>query len=379
MKHLRDIAWNGDQTVRHSIQGILTQLSAGQFTLGDECEAYEHVELDWNALTGGTGVANPEAVITAGNDTITIHGRDFTGNAGLNMTEFLVLWLERLIEVDLAKWSDEDMEWELWTGLGQTTAIANLAACMQPCDGCVNPLSDPQIRARAGEFRKNKVIWLYPYDNVSITIKTSPELTDQILLVPKSIGGRPTIGWVFRDQQEQLAILNGDLPYYGARSGLVDANALYPEDEVMDEVQLFETRAFTVNVQKNGNCINIWLNAEAAMVLMALNVWLRFSNTNSESLIPSAGPLQDLGIIATGCNDPGGNNMEFTVVGLEVYGTVVAGDVYAVYAEDGFTQFYGIVVTYVEGTDVLTLNLGADRDCTYGGGLAAATVVKHDG
>ena len=377
MKHLRDIAWNGQQSVRHQIQGIKTQLDSGQFTLGDECEAYTHVELDWNTLTGGTGTANPEAVITAGNDSLTIHGHAFTGMAGKNMAEFLVLWLERLLEVDLAKWADEMMEWELWTGLGQTTAIANLAACMQPCDGCVNPMSDPNIRDRAAEFRKNKVIWLYPHDNISITIKTSPELENEILLVPKTIGGRPTIGWVFRDQQEQLAILNGEIPFYGARSGLVDANALYPEDEVMDEVQLFETRAFTVNVQKNGNCINIWLNTEAAMVLMALNVWLRFLNADSDSLIPATGPEQVLGVTASACADPGGNNITLTVAGLEAYGTVTAGDVYSVYAEDGWTQFFGTVVSYNTGTDALILDLGANLDCTYGGGLANAIVVKH--
>ena len=145
----------------------------------------------------------------------------------------------------------------------------------------------------------------------------------------------------------------------------------------MDEVQLFETRAFTVNVQKNGNCINVWLNAEAAMVLQGLNVWLRFQNADSDSLIPPVGPVQDLGIAATVCNDPGGNNMELTVANLEQYGTVSVGDVYAVYGEDGWTQFFGIVTDYNTGTDVLTLNLGADLDCTYGGGLANAIVVKH--
>lgn len=379
MKHLRDIAWNGDQTVRHQLQGIKTQMDNGQFQAGDLCEAYEHVELDWNSLTGGAGARNsPEAVITAANDSITIHGHAFTGMAGKNMTEFLVLWLERLLEYDLAKWSDEMMEWELWTGRGQTACIANLAACMQPCDGCVNPLSDPQIRDRAADFRKNKVIWLYPYDNVRITIKTSPELDGEIWLVPKTIGGRPMIGWVFRDQMEQLAILNGRLPYYGARSGLVQPNALYPADEVMDGVQLFEERAFTVNVQKNGNCVNVWLNTEAAMVLMGLNVWMRFLNTDcSESLIPAAGPEQVLGIAASACADPGGDNLTLTVAALEAYGAVAAGDVYAVYPEDGLTMLFGTVVSYDTGTDELILDMGADLACTYGGGMANAVVVKH--
>lgn len=377
MKHLRDVAWNGTQATRHEFQGILTQLTAGQFQAGDRCELYEHVALDWNSLTGGTGLANPSATISAANDTITIHGTDHTGMTGKNMTEFLVLWFERLFEYELAKWSEEEMEWELWTGRGQTTCIANLAACMQPCDGCVNPMSDPQIRDRAGDFRKNKRIWLYPYDNLTITLKTSPELGNQMILVPKRIGGRPLIAWVFRNQQEQLAILNGELPYYGARGGIVDANMLYPEDEVMDEVNVFESRAFSVNVQKNGNCINVWLNAEAAIVLMGLNVWVQFTNTDCASLVPASGPEQVLGIAASACTDPGGNNLTFTVAALEDYGTVTAGDVYAVYFEDGLTQAFGTVVSYNTGTDALILNMGANLACTYGGGADNAVVVKH--
>jgi hypothetical protein len=378
MKHLRDIAWTGSQATRHSITGILTQLDNGQTPAGDRCELYEHVELDWNTLTGGSGRANPEATITAGNDSITIHGHAFTGMTGKNLAEFLVLWFERLKEYELAKWADEMMEWELWVGRGQAVCVANLAACMQPCDGCVNPLSDPQIRDRAADFRKNKVIWLYPHDNIEITIKTSPVLDGQMILVPKVIGGRPMIGWVFRSQQEALAIINGELPMYGARSGMVDANPLYPEDEVMDDPNIFVAEAFSVNIQKNGNCINVWLNTETAIVLMGLHVWMRFQNIScDESLIPATGPTELMGITSSACADPGGNNLTFTVAALEDTGAVAAGDTISVYFEDGFTQALGIVVSYTPATDALILNMGADLDCTYGGGATNAVIVKH--
>jgi hypothetical protein len=197
-----------------------------------------------------------------------------------------------------------------------------------------------------------------------------------MMLVPKTIGGRPMIGFVFRDQVEQLGILNGELPYYGARGGLVDANYLYPEDEVMDEATLFESRAFTVNVQKNGNCLNVWLNTEAAVVLMGLHVWLRFQNVDSVTLTPAV-VEQVLGVTASACVDSGGNNLQWTVAALEDYGDVTAGDTYRVYFPDGFTQLTGIVVSYDTGTDALILNMGADLDCTYGGGAANAVIVKH--
>jgi hypothetical protein len=107
MKHLRDIFWTGSQATRHSIEGVLTQLNSGPFTVGDECAAYNHVEFDWNTIVGGSGArSNPKATITAGNDSQTIHGHTFVGLAGLNMVEFMRLWLERLLEYDLAKWAD---------------------------------------------------------------------------------------------------------------------------------------------------------------------------------------------------------------------------------------------------------------------------------
>lgn len=377
MRKMRTEAWNGDQANANEIHGILTQIDAGgPIAAGDECELYNVVDLNWSTLTGtgGSTPTKPDATIAAASDTITLHGVDFTGNEGLNMVEFLVLWLERLMEHDLAAWEDEEVVFELWTGRGQTTCIANLAACMQPCDGCVNPLSDPQIRDRASDFRRNKRIWLYPYDNVSIDIKTSAELQDQMILVPKSIGGAPLIAWVFRDQAQQISILNGEIPFYGAESGLPDPTNVYPLDE-FDAVANFEQSVFGVNCERNGNCIDYWINSESALVLQGFHLWLRFTQVSCDGLIPDV--LYDMGIAATACNDPGGNNIELTVPALEVYGTVGVGDTYAVYGEDGLTVAIGIVVSYVEGTDVLTLNMGADLACTYGGGLDAAVVVKH--
>lgn len=377
MQALRVRAWTGDQANANEFSGILTQIDAGPQSSGDACEPYEMVEFNWSTMTGtgGTTPTVPSATIDAASDSVTIHGFDFDGMEGLNMVEFLVLWLERLMEHDLAPWADSEIEFELWVGRGQTTAIANLAACMQPCEGCVNPLSDPQIRARASEFRRDRVIWLYPYDNISITLRQSPELSNQMFLVPKTIGGRPLIGWVFRDQARQVAILNGSMPYYGAEGGtLPDEHVLYPTDDV-DAASRFELRGFSVNVQKNGNCIDYWINSESAIVIQGWPLWLRFTQVDSAGLVPDQ-VSDDMGILATGCTDPGGNNMELTVVALEAYGTVEAGDTYVIYGEDGVSAIIGTVVSYVEGTDVLTVDLGADFDCTWGGGLAAATVVK---
>ena len=379
MQALRVRAWTGNQANANEFSGILTQIDAGPQSSGDACEPYEMVEFNWSTMTGtgGSAPTAPSATIDAASDSVTIHGFDFDGMEGLNLVEFLVLWLERLMEHDLAPWAESEIEFELWVGRGQTTAIANLAACMQPCEGCVNPLSDPQIRARASEFRRDRVIWLYPYDNISITLRQSPELSNQMFLVPKTIGGRPLIGWVFRDQARQVAILNGSMPYYGAEGGtLPDEHVLYPTDEV-DAASRFELRGFSVNVQKNGNCIDYWINSESAIVIQGWPLWLRFTQVDSAGLVPDQ-VSDDMGVAATVCNDPGGTEMELTVAALEDYGAVEIGDTYVIYGEDGLSAIIGTVVApvYNTGTDVLTVDLGADLDCNWGGGLANAIVVK---
>lgn len=379
MSYLRDVAWNGDQDNQDEIEGILSQLDTPLVpSSSDGCELYEPVTLNWSTLTGtgGSTATSPSANIDASNDTITIHGHDFDDMSEQNLVEFLVLWIERLLEYDLAPFAETGVEFELWLGRGQKHCIAELAACMQPCDGCVNPMSDPQIRERAAEFRKTGVIWLYPYDNYPITLRQSPELTDEMILVPKMIGGRPTIGWVFRDQEEQLMIENGEMPYYGSQSGSPNYTPLYRRDEV-DEAMPFEERAFSINVQKDGNCIDYWLNSESAIVLMALHLWLRIENVDCNGLVPAV--YDDMGVTASACATVGGEDqqLDLTVAGLEDYGTVDAGDTYAVHFEDDTTVLIGTVVSYNTGDDSLILEFEVDVDCDTGGGAANALVVKH--
>jgi len=377
MQKLRSEAWNGTQAGANSFAGILTQFDAGPVSSGDGCELYEPVRLDWGVQTGAgaTTPTAPEAVIDAAHDILTIRGEDFDGLEGKNLVDFLVLWMERLMEHDLAGYSNADIMFELWVGRGQTTCIAELAACMQPCDGCVNPMSDPLIRDRSASFRKNKVIWLYPYDEIPIVIRTSPELGDRMILVPKLIGGAPSIAWVFRDQAEQVAILNGEMPYYGAEGGaLPDENTLYPTDEVDDEYP-FPVRAFSINVQKNGNCIDYWINSESVIVLSAWHLWLDITYVDCNGLVPER-VYHDEGVAVTVCGVVDADTLDLTVAALEDYGAVAADDTYAVYGSDGVTVLIGTVVGYNTGTDVLTLDFAVAVDCDTGGGMVGATVVK---
>lgn len=377
MKHLRYCFWNGTNATRHQFDGVITQLDAGLLSSGDGCDPLNHVELDWATLTGNAGgTSSPAATIDAAHDSITIHGEAYTGMTGLNMVEFMRLWLERLMEVEFANWSLQDIEFELWVPNGQTTCIAELAACMQPCDGCVDPMSDPQIRDRAASFRRDKVIYLYPYDDVPITIRTSRALGTDYLLIPKMIAGRPTIGWVFRDMQYELGIVNGELPFYGSQVGTTTPNALYGPDEIeMDPVQLFESRFARLNVERNQECLNVWLTAEAAVVMFSRDSYLRFTSMNCAGLIP-ADCEEELAVAASACATVGGESAQLSfTVDLDAQDPQ-AGDTYAVYFVDGITTLLGTVVSYTAGTNTLVLEFAVDVDDTTGGGCTTAQISR---
>lgn len=371
-KALRNYAWDGDEGAStKQFWGILTQLDNGPLSPGDGCGPYSHVSLNWQTLTNAAAPAAPTATIDAGSDSITIHGEDFAGMTGLNMVEFMRLWLERLMENELAGWSQETIMFELWVPRGQTTCIAESAACMQPCGNeYTNPMDDPSIRDRAASFRRDKVIYLYPYDDIPIVIKTSPELDNRYILLPKMIGGRPTVAWIFRDQVEQLAILEGELPMYGSQTGLPDPTPLYPEDQVITGDEFFN-RAFSLNLQRNTNCLEVWLNCESAIVLQGIHMWLEFTNVDCAGLVPQVN--ESMGVAATACDDTAGtgNQISFTVAGL---GTVDAGDAYVVYFEDGYTALIATAVSYAD--PALLLDFGMAVDDTTGGGCTTATIVK---
>lgn len=379
MKHLRDTLWNGDDANRHNIDGILTQIANGPRSSGGGCSVMDVVNFDWNTLVNGAGLSAPSATIVAGQDAQIIHGVSFSGLTGLNAVEFLREWMERLLEHDLAAWGDQMVEFELWVGRGEVSCWAELAACMQPCTACVDPLSDPTIRARAAEFQKTRVIWLYPWDNVRITIRTSPELTNTAMFLPVSIGGRPMQGIVFRDQQEELGILSGELPMYGAQTGLPDANMVYPVDEVDPGVE-FEQRAFSLHLARNGNCIQAWINTELAVALFGTGYYLKLDNVSCGGLVPVIEQTMPRAVTAT-VNGTVGTELDMTVAALEddFAAAVAAGDTVLVNFNDGVTQLIATVVAYTPATDLLEADFGFAIVATDFSGTAAtgpATVTK---
>lgn len=367
-QRLRESAWTGDQDNLHWFEGILNQLgpSGTNWDTEDQrCERYQATVWDWATITAAAGAtAAPGDVVDATSDAFIIQGETFDGLTGNNLVEMLVLWLERLREYDLTRWADEAIELELWLPNGAVKCIADLAACMQPCDGCVNPLSDPDIRARATQFRKDKEIWLYPYDELPIKLRTTPSLVDRMIFLPKYIGGNPTIAWVFRDQNMEQLIAEGKMPFYGMQNGQPDDIAPYNGEVGQGALAPgeFEDAAISFHIQRDHNCVDFWLKAATAVVVQAKNMWLDIQNVSCATLTPQTID-QSMSLAIDSCVETDTDTLALTGTALDGLTTFVdVGDTWMVYWDNG-SSLIGTVTIYDDGTDTLTLQFALDVDC----------------
>lgn len=375
MNTLITIFWNGDATVLHQHDGVLTQLDADV-----ACEPYNPVEIDWATLTGVVGVSSPKSEIDNAHDTITIQGQAFSGMEGTDFAEFLKMWVERLFEGPFATYAKSEVMLELWVPRNSSTTILELAACLQPCDGCVNPLSDPNIRDRAQQFIREKRFFLYPYTDVMITVRTSPMLVDRMILIPMYVGGKPMAGWVFRSQPEQQAILDGLLPLYGTGVGSIPATDLFP-DELNDlsVADNFEAQAVAINFEKTTDCVSWWLTADAAIVIFGRDNILSVTNIAGTGLVqmcdPGGGVFVDVTPESLTCTD-GPLTNELTISDLDTINIVasevfVTGDTYLITFGDG-TVVRAVLTVSDDTTIVLTFPTEVTvTDCTTFGGPAS--------
>ncbi len=354
------IGWNGNSSVLHQYDGILTQL--------DEvlnCEYYNPVLLDWAALTTGGTTAAPEDEMTV--DELTIHGEVFTGLLGSDMADILKMWMERLMDFELNQMQLSGVEFEIWTPYNFKRRLAEMLACLQPCEGCVNPLSDPEIRRRAAEFIRTGQVYIYPYTDVVFTIKSTPFLQNRIIVAPKRINNRPTIGWVWRSQREEEAIAAGLIPRYGVKGGALPFNSLFPnvgENFDFNENDNFEAQAFSVKAQTNGDCLMLWVKYNASILIFARHLWLSFDNVGLPGLTPTSQPTS-LPKAITDCVDVDDNTKTYTVASAAGIST---GDTVSVHFADG--QVFNGEAT-VAGNDITVNFFIQDNlfpDCTTFGG-----------
>ena len=363
MSALIDIFWDGDSANPHEFDGFLTQLDEDV-----ECGPYNPTRLDWATLTEVVGVSNVSSEITAANDTITIKGESFSGMTGVNFAQFLKMWVERLFKGPFSTYNKSEVELRLVVGPNTESTLLELAACLQPCQGCVNPLSDPTIRDRVEDFVNGKEFFLYPWRDIKIKIYTSPKIGNRIILMPFYIGGNPMTGWIFRSQQEQQAIISGLLPMYGTTTGTIQGTDLYP-DELNDlsSADNFEWEAIAINVEKSGDCVSWWLTADASLVIFGRDNILSVTNISGTGLVSTCDPTpMVMPFIAESCDDealPEAYELQATVTEEDGLGNITVGATYNVLFADG-TVLIATVTNYSLDINVYIIDLSFDESLT---------------
>lgn len=320
------LGWSGVSSNLHQFDGILTQLDDDL-----NCEYYNPVRIDWAAVTTGGATASPEDEMTV--DTLTIHGEVFSGLTGSNLVDIIKMWVERLNEYELNKINLAGVRFEIWVPYNFRRRLAEQIACLQPCEGCVNPLSDPEIRRRAEQFIQSGEVYIYPYSDIKFTIKASPFLQNRIIVAPVRVNGRPTIGWVWKSQREMEAIAAGLIPRYGTKEGALPFNALFPNTtpELFNENDNFEAQAFQVRAQQNGDCVMLWVKYNASMLIFARHLWLMFSNVSLPGLTPTSQQTA-LPKAITACVDADDSTKVYTVASAT---GIATGDIVAVHFASG--------------------------------------------
>jgi len=363
MQQMKYLFFLGDDSVRHQYDGFLTQLRAGPRVPANQsgaCATYNATTIEWDVLVGTPGTpAPPEATIDAAHDTITIMGVTFSGLTGLNYVELLRRWLVRVRKYTLASVGG-GTEWQLWGPRGFTECVSRLAACMPACDGCVRPVEEVQGR-KFDEFMESDSIYLRPHSRTPIGLKESVHMVNEHVFLPRMIEDRPLVGWIFRDQAEQYNQLNGVVPLYGQAIGLPQETELY--DSEMPPMS-WEDRAFTMRLERNGDCFDVWIKHQASVVISNWNPILYVTGIDCDAMWIPPTCEDDMSFAVASCvANPGGElaQLQVTVASLGAS----AGDTYRVAFTDGTVEI-GTVISYVGST--LVLEFEFNLDCDYGDG-----------
>lgn len=277
---------NGDASDAHfGIDGLYTQLENGwqQDTVGIPNDLNHAIILNWQTLTGDNP-ATPDSVTTAGH-TINLWGDTFTIPTGINLITLFDEYLVPAVEVG---WTDDNGGvdvYEMHVPKGAKRCYQNASACMQPC-GNTNGIWDTDLRDRFAAMRRTDVVEFYPSGRQVPMWESDKIAPNTMWFGPRSVGGSPTYGMIFRD----MDTLFNELAYplnetYGKGSGAFPANEPLIVT-VIDQLP-FEARAIHWDVEKvSMDCVEAGLMTIVGVLATMRHLWIKIENVACNSFVP---------------------------------------------------------------------------------------------
>lgn len=274
----------GDDANRNQFDGLYTQIDNGWGAAtapATSCGTEFNVgtTIDWNALTGGTGCASPDARTIAG-QTITIWGQQCAVPAGLNLAQFLEdFWIEK-VNVEWADAFGGVDAWEAHVRHGQAKCLINAAACMQPCNLQASNIIDPDLRNRFARLRQANMVELYPSGTTFPMLQSRWVPNNEMRFGPRSIGGRPTYGMYFHRIDDYLDMLNDGM--YGQGRGMILPRSRHDRLIPIDQDFLnfgFENQAIFWDIFKEtALCVRATMMLCGGLLACSRHLWLRVQN-----------------------------------------------------------------------------------------------------
>lgn len=282
----------GDYSNTFEVDGFYNQIDNGWDVPGSgACPTYlnKAQTFSWAVLTGGVAgtAVQPDAVTVSGK-TVSLWGTTYNVPAGLTLAQFLEdFWFDKVEREYTEKAGGVDT-WEIHIPSGTARCFLNSTACMQPCD--ISGEFDPDARARFAEYRKTQIAKLYPSGRALPMLESQYIAANTMYIGARKIGGLPTFGAFFMNQEEYMAALGlfGEQGY-GQYFGLPDEN----EPLLQMDADLLKGNFENIAIQQtitraNPNCVTMQLDAKYGVLVTARHIWLKITDVTCPTFIDNA-------------------------------------------------------------------------------------------
>jgi hypothetical protein len=276
----------GDASDDFGLDGFYTQLEDGWAMGTPAIPAYlnQAIVIDWQTLTGAGAATTPDD-LTVASQTLDLWGTTFNVPVGINLVQLLEDYLIPAVE---AHWTDQNGGvdvWEIHVPPGSKRCLIDTAACFQPCNNDAG-IWDTTLRERIIDLRARDVVRLFPSGREIPMWESTHVEADTMWFGPRSIGGNPTYGVVFRDMNEMFAALGVLGDTYGQGSGM------FPDTEPLltsytDDLGIpFEASAIHWDVRKVSiDCVQAALMSVVGVLAAARHLWFKIEGITCGSFI----------------------------------------------------------------------------------------------
>lgn len=283
-------ATRGDEADAFMVDGILTQIENGWGDGDNECGDALNIAntINWKELTTEsepfTGTALPDDVTVAGK-TITLWGETIDVPVGINLAEFLALFIEK---AEAEQVNNAEVEWHMLTPHGHARRILSAATCLQPCGNDSN--FDPEVRARWIRDFRSRGVEIQPDGYTFPLVETRKVEANTLWFGPRLIGGNPTYGVFFWNMAAYLASLGVNIAdYYNEAFGFADTDALWDDQNLNYLAENFEQQTIYMNIFKTAiDCGHIEMMFKYGALAVARHLWLIITNVGAVTFVNPA-------------------------------------------------------------------------------------------